>query len=115
MPDKAFWKGRFKVETATSGSQITTVAQAKLSDPDPVGSNQWAVASGDTVGGKALVVNDPHLQTNVPGIWYRASYQYKEEEGGELGSGQWVHTSRYSNRGDRAIPLGCLGFYSLGH
>jgi len=33
-------------------------------------SNEWAVGAARTTTGRALVANDPHLDFNVPGIWY---------------------------------------------
>jgi len=34
------------------------------------GSNNWAVSGSKTKSGKPLLCNDPHLQLNLPSIWY---------------------------------------------
>jgi penicillin amidase len=42
-----------------------------LSKPDEIkGSNNWAVAGEKTTSGKPILCNDPHLQLNLPSIWY---------------------------------------------
>lgn len=46
--------------------------------PLPIGSNGWAVGSPRTKEGRAILVNDMHLQITVPGIWYRMSMAYDE-------------------------------------
>jgi penicillin G amidase len=35
-----------------------------------VGSNAWAAGAARTLGGHALLANDPHLDLTIPGIWY---------------------------------------------
>ena len=37
---------------------------------DMNGSNNWAVSGTKTKSGKPLLCNDPHLQLNLPSIWY---------------------------------------------
>lgn len=44
------------------------------------GSNSWAVAGKRSAHGGALLANDMHLGLMVPGIWYRASFVWKEGE-----------------------------------
>jgi penicillin amidase len=39
------------------------------------GSNNWVVAGSNTVSGKPLLANDPHLGLSAPAIWYFASLQ----------------------------------------
>lgn len=36
------------------------------------GSNNWALGPGRTRNGAALLANDPHLELNLPSIWYQA-------------------------------------------
>jgi penicillin amidase len=36
-------------------------------------SNQWVVAGAHTASGKPILSNDPHLELNVPVVWYLAS------------------------------------------
>ncbi|MBK8488109.1 MAG: penicillin acylase family protein [Bacteroidetes bacterium] len=35
-----------------------------------VGSNNWAIAPAKTKNGNAILCNDPHLQLNLPSIWF---------------------------------------------
>lgn len=44
------------------------------------GSNSWAVAGTHTSHGGALVANDMHLGIAVPNIWFRASFEWPDEE-----------------------------------
>jgi penicillin G amidase len=38
--------------------------------PPDVGSNNWAVSGSKTATGSPLLCNDPHLELNLPSIWY---------------------------------------------
>jgi penicillin amidase len=51
-------------------------AESSYGDAPVIGSNGWAVAGSRTKDGRALLVNDMHLQITVPGIWYRMSLVY---------------------------------------
>ncbi len=35
-----------------------------------IGSNAWAAGGAHTLGGHALIANDPHMNVSIPGIWY---------------------------------------------
>ncbi|MBT1704864.1 penicillin acylase family protein [Chryseosolibacter indicus] len=48
-----------------------TVNNKPVTDPT-MGSNNWAVAGRKTKTGAPLLCNDPHLQLNLPSIWYVA-------------------------------------------
>jgi len=37
---------------------------------DNIGSNNWAVSGSKTATGSPILCNDPHLQLNLPSIWY---------------------------------------------
>ena len=39
--------------------------------PAELGSNNWAVAGSKTANGYPMLANDPHLQLNLPSIWYQ--------------------------------------------
>lgn len=39
------------------------------------GSNNWVISGARTASGKPLLVNDPHLSTRIPSIWYLAHVQ----------------------------------------
>ncbi|HYL27726.1 MAG TPA: penicillin acylase family protein, partial [Candidatus Nitrosotalea sp.] len=41
----------------------------------PVGSNAWAAGAARTIGSRALIANDPHLDLTIPGIWYLLDLQ----------------------------------------
>ncbi len=48
--------------------------------PDPAmrpGSNNWAIGAARTASGRAILANDTHLPLRVPGVWYRASFEYQ--------------------------------------
>jgi penicillin amidase len=47
------------------------------------GSNAWAVSGAHTADGRALLANDMHLGITVPNIWYRASWSWRDPDGGE--------------------------------
>ncbi len=42
----------------------------KKTENDGIGSNNWAVAPTKTKNGNAILCNDPHLQLNLPSLWY---------------------------------------------
>ncbi len=48
---------------------------------EPVGSNNWAVASGRTAAGGAILASDPHLMFSLPGTWYRAELNWVQADG----------------------------------
>jgi penicillin amidase len=37
---------------------------------DVLGSNEWVVGAARTATGRALLANDPHLDSSIPGIWH---------------------------------------------
>lgn len=46
-----------------------------LTKPDEIkGSNNWAVAGEKTSSGKPILCNDPHLQLDLPSIWYEVHW-----------------------------------------
>jgi len=46
-------------------------------DGSHVGSNAWAISGERTVGGKAMLANDPHLAHSAPSRWYQTVLLYK--------------------------------------
>ncbi len=50
---------------------------------DGKGSNGWAVSGAHTADGHALLANDMHLGIDVPNVWYRASWTWREPDGAE--------------------------------
>jgi penicillin amidase len=47
------------------------------------GSNGWAVSGAHTADGHALLANDMHLGIDVPNVWYRVSWSWREPDGTE--------------------------------
>jgi len=45
------------------------INQLEKSSPD-IGSNNWAVSGSKTASGSPILCNDPHLELNLPSIWY---------------------------------------------
>ncbi len=55
-------------------SEAPAFAQLPFSEPVPdkgIGSNNWAVHGSRTSSGMPILCNDPHLQLNLPSIWYQ--------------------------------------------
>lgn len=50
-------------------AQLVHVKPFEKSPPD-IGSNNWAVSGTKTVTGSPILCNDPHLELNLPSIWY---------------------------------------------
>lgn len=50
-------------------TQLVHVKPFEKSPPD-IGSNNWAVSGIKTVTGAPILCNDPHLELNLPSIWY---------------------------------------------
>jgi|AntDeeMinimDraft_5_1070356.scaffolds.fasta_scaffold06334_2 penicillin amidase len=49
----------------------STVKDVMPFQPDPAnGSNNWAVSGSKTASGYPILANDPHLNMNLPSIWY---------------------------------------------
>ncbi len=50
-------------------AQLVHLKPFEKSPPD-VGSNNWAIAGIKTAAGSPILCNDPHLELNLPSIWY---------------------------------------------
>jgi penicillin G amidase len=48
---------------------FVAITPLEKSPPD-VGSNNWAVSGSKTASGSPILCNDPHLELNLPSIWY---------------------------------------------
>jgi penicillin amidase len=72
---------------ATPATSEITALQGWAGSPDGeslygrTGSNSWAVAGSHTADGHALVADDMHLGIQVPNIWYRASWAWRQPDG----------------------------------
>ncbi len=50
-----------------------------LREPDlSPGSNSFALSGAHTATGASLLANDPHLDLNIPNLWYRSSLEWTE-------------------------------------
>lgn len=72
---------RASVRGGKSGEVGRDSVVARRSELGPVvaGSNSWAIAASKSVDGRAILASDPHLGIMVPGIWYRAQLQWRED------------------------------------
>jgi penicillin G amidase len=48
----------------------TTSRRFAVENVRRAGSNAWAAGAARTIGGRALLANDPHLDLTIPGLWY---------------------------------------------
>lgn len=73
----------FKVETTdTLAATTSDVYYKKVLDifeqqhqKNQVGSNNWAVSGSKTKNGYPILCNDPHLQLNLPSLWFEIQLQ----------------------------------------
>ncbi len=49
-----------------------------ISDPQVVGSNNWALGGSKTKSGKPILCNDPHLNLTLPSIWFQVQIHTPE-------------------------------------
>src|SRR5690606_36649568 len=56
----------------------TAAARPAATEPEAVGSNNFAVAGTLTAHGAAIVADDMHLALRAPGIWFRARMRYPD-------------------------------------
>lgn len=67
--------------TASVATQLPDILyreQASQSEEFP-GSNNWAVGGAISATGSAIVANDMHLGIRVPNTWFRASFEYQQD------------------------------------
>ena len=50
-------------------NELVNIQPLEKSPPD-IGSNNWAVSGTKTKSGAPILCNDPHLELNLPSIWY---------------------------------------------
>lgn len=62
----------------SSANDQTNTVSTDYSSEDFPGSNNWAVSGAISSTGSAIVANDMHLGIRVPNTWFRASFEYKE-------------------------------------
>jgi penicillin amidase len=60
------------VPAAPAGFLASMTEKVPINQPDPeLGSNNFAVSGARSATGFPLLANDPHLQLNLPSIWYQ--------------------------------------------
>lgn len=66
------WKARRQIpDSVPRALPKEFIKVSRLPKPDPgIGSNNWAVAGSKTASGSPLLCGDPHLNLNMPAIWY---------------------------------------------
>ena len=76
-----------------AGKRITNTVSRTYDDPaadlsfvigntEGTGSNSWVATKSMTVGGKALLANDPHLGIQQPSIWYETNLHSSDDGSG---------------------------------
>lgn len=106
--------------SAAETTSLPVDAVQEIAGPPGVGSNNFAVASGRTADGRAIVANDPHLGFQVPNIWFRARLTWPEATGerslagvtlpgipllviGSNGEVAWGFTNSYADTTDLVV------------
>lgn len=65
------WKFQPIILDGEHVSSEALVQNEPLEKPEPgIGSNNWAVAGSKTATGSPMLCNDPHLDLNLPSIWF---------------------------------------------
>jgi len=63
---------QYHAELGASALGLAAAATSFVKDNDVNGSNNWVVSGARSVSGKPLLANDPHLNLQLPSIWYEA-------------------------------------------
>jgi penicillin amidase len=71
-----------RTENVVRSSRYGMIPEANLA-----GSNNWAVAGSRTASGEAILANDIHLPLSMPNIWYRAAFEWIDDNGEMRASG----------------------------
>ncbi len=58
--------------------QLTSCTQCQVKDATDIGSNNFAVAGSLTAHGGAILADDMHLSSRVPGIWFKAQLNWRD-------------------------------------
>ncbi|KAF1055664.1 MAG: Penicillin acylase 2 proenzyme [Stenotrophomonas maltophilia] len=93
--------------------QLATLATARGAgheDPDPTGSNNFAVSGALTADGRAIVADDMHLGLRAPSLWFRVRLRYPDPRAPD---GK-VDVSGFSLPGVPAIIVGSNGHVAWG-
>ncbi|WP_077035838.1 penicillin acylase family protein [Pelomonas sp. KK5] len=69
------------LKPAGSGDAKVACSDCSLQDSRDIGSNNFAVAGKLTPHGGAILADDMHLGTRLPGIWFKARLVWTDEQG----------------------------------
>ncbi|GAB58510.1 penicillin acylase family protein [Rheinheimera nanhaiensis] len=58
--------------------QLSSCIHCQVKDATDIGSNNFAVAGSLTAHGGAILADDMHLSSRVPGIWYKAQLNWRD-------------------------------------
>ncbi|WMJ68514.1 penicillin acylase family protein [Stenotrophomonas sp. 24(2023)] len=83
---------------------------AGRADPDPTGSNNFAVAGALTADGRAIIADDMHLGLRAPSLWFRVRLRYPDPRA----PGGQVDVSGFSLPGVPAVIVGSNGHVAWG-
>lgn len=87
--------------------QHLTCMSCDVKDATDIGSNNFAVAGNLTTHGSAIIADDMHLGLRVPGTWYKAQLNWRE-------NGQFRQITGLSLPGTPAIVVGSNGDIAWG-
>lgn len=73
IPVGTAWNFDSIVQVRRPDNYLSTTNKIKLpNQPDPGnGSNNWVVSGSKTASGYPILANDPHLQLNLPSLWFQ--------------------------------------------
>ncbi|GLX79309.1 peptidase [Thalassotalea insulae] len=76
LPDMPWPAAHASVNKHTHSKQFSDTDDSSEQFP---GSNNWAVGGNISATGSAIVANDMHLGLRVPNTWFRASFEYQDD------------------------------------
>lgn len=72
MPQGDIWT---KFSIKKSSSHISNLVAPVSNYETGIGSNNWAISGNKTVSGATILCNDPHLNLNLPSLWFEVQLQ----------------------------------------
>ncbi len=80
MPQKAWPSASAFNRQLSAKSQLASNTPDKYAGDYLPGSNSWAISGQLSATGSAVLANDMHLGIRVPNTWFRASFEYPNEQ-----------------------------------
>lgn len=71
---QTFWQSR--AEELMTFLLPTSSLMDSIQMPALSGSNSWVISPSRSANGKAMLANDPHIATSLPGAWYEAHIKF---------------------------------------